>query len=233
VADHPKVTMSAYRKFTDTLGENRIRGAPKPLNDPAADAGQTLGAVGTLGAAHPEDRNSSAAVTKERPPDGTRRQAESNIGDGANEHLNQLNHLKPQLSWGEGEEERAAIVEHDGCIPRGWAEGFARLHPARPPSDVPAKRWLRFVDDVGTFLDSPFCAVAAALGWGPHDLFDCDRDRPFARIDHAGLLWLLNGDKLIALSENTATIAARTGARQTWRRRPSELGRVLAWELAP
>jgi len=32
-------------------------------------------------------------------------------------------------------------------------------------------RWKRFVDDVGLFLDSPFCAVAAALGWGPLDLF--------------------------------------------------------------
>ena len=84
---------------------------------------------------------------------------------------------------GKAEEERAAIVEHDGNIPRDWAEGFARLDPDRPPGDVPLKRWRRFVDDVGQFLDSPFCAVAAALGWGPHDLFGCDRARPFARID--------------------------------------------------
>jgi hypothetical protein len=46
------------------------------------------------------------------------------------------------------------------------------------------------------FLDSPFRAVAQALDWGPDDLFGCDRDRPFARIDQAGLLWLLNGDRL-------------------------------------
>jgi hypothetical protein len=39
-----------------------------------------------------------------------------------------------------------------------------------------------------------------------------------ARIDQAGLLWLLNGDKLIALSENTAKIEMRTGAPQTFRR---------------
>ena len=134
--------------------------------------------------------------------------------------------------WGEAEEERAAIVEHDGNIPRAWAEGFARLHPDCPPADVPAKRWVRFVDDVGRFLDSPFCAVAAALGWGPLDLFGCDRERPFARIGQAGLLWLLNGDRLLALTENTATIAIKTGAQQTYPRKPSEPGRVLAWELA-
>jgi hypothetical protein len=133
--------------------------------------------------------------------------------------------------WGETEEECAAIVEHEGGIPRAWAEGFSRLHPDRPPGDAPAKRWRTFVDDVGRFLDSPFCAVAAALGWTVFDLFGADRDRPFARIDHAGLLWLLNGDRLVALSENTATIETRTSARQTWRRKPGAAGRVLAWEL--
>ena len=126
--------------------------------------------------------------------------------------------------WGE--------AGHEGSVPRARAEGFARLAPDRPPGDVPPRRWLRFVDDVGRFLDSPFCAVAAALGWGPLDLFGCDRERPFARIGQAGLLWLLNGDRLLALTENTATIAIKTGAQQTYPRKPSEPGRVLAWELA-
>ena len=33
---------------------------------------------------------------------------------------------------GETEEERVAIVEHDGGIPREWVEGFAQLDPDRP-----------------------------------------------------------------------------------------------------
>jgi hypothetical protein len=134
--------------------------------------------------------------------------------------------------WGAAEEERVAIIEHDGKIPPAWAEGFARLHPDRPPGDVPLRRWQLFVDDVGCFLDSDFCAVAAAFGWGPLDLFGCDRDRPFARIDQAGLLWLLSGGKLIALTENVATIETRTGGRQTYRCKSHDPGRVLAWELA-
>src|SRR5215471_6137931 len=69
--------------------------------------------------------------------------------------------------WRDAEDERATIIEHDGGIPRAWAEGFARLDPDRPPHDVPLLRWQRFIDDVGLFLDSPFCAIAAALGWGP------------------------------------------------------------------
>jgi hypothetical protein len=90
---------------------------------------------------------------------------------------------------------------------------------------------MQFVDDVGRFLDSDFATVAAALGWGPFDLFGSDCDRPFARIDRAGLLWLLTGKRLIALTENRATIETKTGARQIYRRKCHEPGRVLAWEL--
>jgi len=34
-------------------------------------------------------------------------------------------------AWGEVEQERTAIVGHDGKIPREWAEGFARLDTDR------------------------------------------------------------------------------------------------------
>ena len=54
-------------------------------------------------------------------------------------------------------------------VPPAWVEGLARLHPDCPPGDVPSKRWLTFIDDVRAFLGSPFCAVAAALGWGAYD----------------------------------------------------------------
>jgi hypothetical protein len=175
-----------------------------------------------------------AAVTEERPLDQC-----GNPGNPSNPENNgypptaKVAAHRPRAPWRPIEEERAALVEHDGNIPRAWAEGFARLAPEQPPGDVPARRWLAFIDDVGRFLDSDFTAVAVAFGWGPHDLFGCDRDRPFARIDAAGLLWLLNGDRLIALTENTATIETRTGARQTYRRKPNQPGRVLAWEFAP
>jgi hypothetical protein len=136
-------------------------------------------------------------------------------------------------SWTEAAAERAAIVEHDGKIPRAWAEGYARLHPDHPPGDVPLRRWQTFVDDCGRFLDTGWGKEVAALGWGPLDLFGCDRERPFARVDHAGLLWLVKGDKLIELDRHTALIERPTGAQQTFRRRPVAVGEiVLAWELA-
>jgi hypothetical protein len=127
--------------------------------------------------------------------------------------------------------ERVAIIAEGSGAPVGWCQGFARLDPDSPPGDMPAARWLRFVDDVGHFLDGGFAEQAAALGWGPHDLFGADADRPFARVDRAGLLWLLHGDRLVALTADTAIIETSTGARQTYRRKPAEPGRVLAWEL--
>jgi hypothetical protein len=128
-------------------------------------------------------------------------------------------------------DERAAIIEYDGGAPRAWAEAIARLDPARPPGDIPPKRWLQFIDDCGQFLDDGWAPCAEALGWGPLDLFGCDRVKPFARIDRAGLLWLLNGQKLLALAANAAAIAAASGGSLTFRRCPNEPGRMLAWEL--
>jgi hypothetical protein len=63
-------------------------------------------------------------------------------------------------------------------------------------------------------------------------LFGCDRVKPFARIDRAGLLWLLDGKKLLALAHDSAAIATPSGGTLKYRRYPNEPGRVLAWELA-
>jgi hypothetical protein len=128
-------------------------------------------------------------------------------------------------------EERAAIIQYDGDAPPAWAEGLARLDPNNPPGDVPPQRWVTFCNDAGRFLDR-WAARAAALGWGSLDLFGCDARKPFARIDRLGLMWLLNGDHLVALSETSAIIGRGTGARQTYRRRPTQSKCVLAWDLA-
>ena len=130
-------------------------------------------------------------------------------------------------TWTDGQEERAAIAEYDGGAPRAWAAALARLDPNIPPGDVPLRRWLRFIDDCGRFLDCGGAARAAALGWGLLDLFGCDRERPFARLDHLGLLWLLNGGKIVELHRDKAIIETEGGARQTYRRRPVEVGRVV------
>jgi hypothetical protein len=133
--------------------------------------------------------------------------------------------------WTDPHEERASNVEYDGGAPPALAEGFARLDPARPPDDVPQRRWRQFIDDCGTFLDSGWPTKATALGWGAADLFGCDRLKPFARVDRLGLLWLLNGRRIVALTADSATIETASGGRLTYRRVPNDRGRVLAWSM--
>jgi hypothetical protein len=83
------------------------------------------------------------------------------------------------------------------------------------------------------FLDGGWTARTAELGWGPLDLFGCDRERPFARVDQQGLLWLVKGGSIVALHRDRAVVQTERGATQTYRRRPVEVGRVVpAWELA-
>jgi hypothetical protein len=139
----------------------------------------------------------------------------------------------PRDTWADAEEERAAIVEYDGGAPKAWAEALARLDPNKPPGDVPPRRWLRFIDDCGRFLDGGWAERARALGWGPLDLFGCDRERPFARVDHLGLLWLVKGGAIVELHRDRAILETESGVCQTYRRGPVEVGRVvLAWELS-
>jgi hypothetical protein len=136
------------------------------------------------------------------------------------------------IGWSDAQEERAAIVECDPSTPRAWAEGLVRLDPDKPPDGVPPRRWLRFINDCGRFLDAGWAARAVELGWGPLDLFGCDRERPFARLDHMGLLWLVDGGLVVELHRDRATLQTEGGAWQTYRRRPVELGRVVpAWEV--
>src|SRR5580704_19014179 len=199
--------MIAYRKFSDVLqNEGRAASSPKPAKAPKAE---------------PIDRPQRKTLEELGALGGV-------VGETENPRVPA--ETAPAL-W-EAEAERTAILEHDSGIPRNWAEGLVRLDPDRPPGDVPLRRWQRFVDDVGRFLDSPFYAVAASLGWGPHDLFGSDRDRPFTQIEQSGLLWQLNGNRLVMLAEDTVRIETPAGTRLTYRREPIEPGCVLAWELA-
>ena len=139
---------------------------------------------------------------------------------------------RERKGFSQAEDERAAVIESDGCAPLVWAEALARLDPARPPGDVPLGRLVRFIDDCGRFLDDGWAYRAEVLGWGPLHLFGCDRERPWARIDRAGLIWLLDGHKITAFTADTAVTETATGARQTYRRVAIEPGQVvLAWEL--
>jgi hypothetical protein len=118
---------------------------------------------------------------------------------------------------------RVEIVE----LPQGirYRKTFAHLQ-LRPPALVPADRWRQAVEDGKRFL-ARWGGQAESLGWTSADLFGLHpvpaNPHPsysrLSRYDATGLIWLLEGREVIALTADTATIRnPATGAITTYRR---------------
>jgi hypothetical protein len=198
--------MSAYRKFSE-LWQNELRAPapPKPAKAPKVDpieAG-TFGGLGALGEAEPQNRNSASP---------------GSLLDSA------------LTMWSAAEEERAAIVEYDGNIPRAWAEGFARLNSHLPPAGVSVRRWQAIIDAIGAFLDH-WAAKAAAQGWEAADIFGADAIRPEISWLNSGPLWAGNGARVVEVHPDHRVFETRSGAKQTHYRRPHLRPRALPWEI--
>jgi hypothetical protein len=113
-----------------------------------------------------------------------------------------------------------------------WLDLVNTLDMRLPPKDVPLSRWLNFLEDVRRFFDSRWPPRAIALGWDEYQLFGADREQPYARVDHAGLLWFTNCGEVTAMTEETADIATALGAKHVYHARyldPDLIG--LPWEL--
>jgi hypothetical protein len=96
---------------------------------------------------------------------------------------------------------------------------------SRYPDLVPADRWRAAVEDGRRFL-ARSGEQAEALGWTARDLFGLDtppaKPHPsysrLSRYDATGLIWLLRGRPVIALTEATAAIQNPTGAVTVYRK---------------
>jgi hypothetical protein len=102
--------------------------------------------------------------------------------------------------------ERRATEKPRVPIPIVWVEGVASLDDRDPPSDVPRHRWRLFVDDCKRFVASDWAGRAAQLGWNAMSLFGCAPKRPLDYSGSAGLLWALNGGRLVQLHRDWAVI---------------------------
>jgi len=89
-------------------------------------------------------------------------------------------------------DERAAIAEIDGGVPRVYADAFAGLQLQQPIS-VGEAAWERAVYDAGLFFDQ-WGSLAVEFQWTPGDLFEVPRDAKTG-----GLIWFLRGETVRAL----------------------------------
>jgi hypothetical protein len=106
-----------------------------------------------------------------------------------------------------------------------YGEIIAKLR-SRCPDHIERDRWQQAIQDGDSFV-ARWGAQAQALGWTAHELFGLHtvpaRPAPnysrLSRYDETGLIWLLNGRPVVAMTEATAAIRCSSGNVTTYRKR--------------
>jgi hypothetical protein len=98
--------------------------------------------------------------------------------------------------------------------PSEWKEIWEELKRSEPPSWASAGRWSELVADAETFLVT-WGKTADRLGWTALDLFGVHPTAPTARFDVMGLIPILRGRSVCVLTEKTATVECKSGAKMT------------------
>lgn len=133
--------------------------------------------------------------------------------------------------WDAERMERAALASSTaGAIPEEWRQGWAALQVARPPAGFDARRWAEVIDDGGRFLDC-WGPQAAALGWTAREVFGAHPGAPERRHDCRGLVLLLTGLRVVAITAESATIQVRPGVTQRAFRHTTSPEAVPLWAL--
>jgi hypothetical protein len=113
----------------------------------------------------------------------------------------------------------------------GWSADFVRLNPDCSPASFSGRHWREIIRDGSLFL-STWAIQAHDLGWTALDLFGAHRIAPEARWDCAGLVLLIGGGRVVAMTDASATIQRPSGSRLTYSRTPAHPEAVALWELA-
>lgn len=123
----------------------------------------------------------------------------------------------------------AELTTSSDHLPAAWIDGVARLRTMDIPDCFSVERWRHIVDDADAFLKQ-WGVTAANLGWSAHDLFGVHPAAPAVRFDAMGLIPLLHGNPVIALTETTATLRGSSGSIQRFSRIHKVRG-ICLWEI--
>jgi hypothetical protein len=114
--------------------------------------------------------------------------------------------------------------------PSEWWAICGELRRSEPPSWASAGRWNQLAADAESFLIT-WGETADRLGWTTLDLFGVHPTAPTARFDVMGLIPILRGRSVRVLTEKSATIDCKSGAKLTFYP-PTGAGAVLITESA-
>ncbi len=122
-------------------------------------------------------------------------------------------------------------THRQGDVPTEWREGVAKLTTMAPLPGLQPERWQVLVADARKFVEE-WAAQAARLGWSTAEVFGCHRRAPAKRYDAAGLVAMLNGDRVVVMTVDAATTENACGVRLRHFRRLTgpACERGLLWE---
>jgi hypothetical protein len=133
---------------------------------------------------------------------------------------NDINDQSPPLTRRNGDFGRFGRF----CRPSPYEQAIEAVEH-RCPEHIERHCWQQAVEDGRRFLNQ-WGDQAAALGWTARDLFGLhsipERPAPnyrrLSRYDETGLIWLLDGRPVVALTDTAAAIKNATGAVTVYRR---------------
>ena len=100
------------------------------------------------------------------------------------------------------------------------------------PAGYSKERWRLIVRDAEHFIDT-WAGQAAALGWTTPEIFGGHCRAPATRYDATGLVTALNGDRVVAMTDDDAVIENARGARARHYRQLTapEGEQAILWEM--
>ncbi len=125
---------------------------------------------------------------------------------------------------------RAVLLVVPDGVPEGWVQGVGDLLVMQPHPDWKEDDWRTLQEDALRFIRE-WADQAHRLGWEAEDLFGVHPTKPTVRFDCMGLVPLLRGRAVLAITEDSAAIRTASGGSLTFRKRavmPAE--RCLVWE---
>ncbi len=116
-------------------------------------------------------------------------------------------------------------------VPEAWVQGVGDLMVAPAHPGWKEDDWRTLQEDARRFLRE-WAGQAHRLGWEALDLFGVHPTKPTVRFDCMGLVPLLRGRAVLAITEDSAAIRTASGGSLTFRRRASPtVERCLLWKL--
>ena len=135
----------------------------------------------------------------------------------------------PQLNQ-EAQEEEAAPQPQ---LPIDWVEGVARLDFDRPPNDVPRHRWRQFVEDCNKLPEAlgELGRSRRPTTLGRDGSIRLCAQAPLDYLGSAGLIWAINGGRLLELHRDWAVIDVPVhGSKRIFSRRNVDPAKIaLPW----